>query len=148
MPLEGTYTWSETPNTVEIVIPLKGVSSKQLDVFLAETIVKVSYPPFLLDLNLLKSIEYNQGCANRKDGILYLELIKKERGVMWGTLIFGGSFVEIADRRAKALQNRANLILEHHEAAKRKKWDEEKLGVRKQVHNYCSGTHLVVHSTV
>ncbi len=133
MPIEGAYTWSETPNTLEIVIPLRGVSSKKQHVFLAETIVKVSYPPFLLDLNLVKSIACNHGSAYRKDGTLYLELIKKECGVMWGTLIFVGSLAEIADRRAKALQNRTTLISEHHETAKRKKWEEEKFGVRKQV---------------
>jgi hypothetical protein len=133
MPLVGTYTWSETPDALEMVIPLKGASSKNTDVFLAETIVKVSYPPFLIDVNLLKSIEYNEGSAIRKDGTLYLQLMKKERGVIWGTLLFVGSSAEIAERRNKALQTRAAMVLDHHEAAKKKKWEEEKLGVRKQV---------------
>ena len=52
MPITGKYTWDQTQESVTISIPFKGKSLKKVDVFLAESVLKVSHPPFLLDLSL------------------------------------------------------------------------------------------------
>ena len=132
MPVSGTYTWTETPEAVELTVSLKGASFKSLDVLLTETFVKVTYPPFLLDLNLLKSVEESRSKAIRKDGVLYIELVKKEKGI-WGHLLFDGTKEEIAERRRKALDARTEMVRALHEKAREKKYEEGRMTVRKQV---------------
>ena len=56
MPINGEYTWSETTDKIEISIPLKGVSVKKVDVFTTSKQLKISYSPFLLDVNTIKGV--------------------------------------------------------------------------------------------
>ena len=87
----------------------------------------------MLDLTLFKSIEYNEGTAIKKDDKLYLELVKRDKGIIWGSLLFDGTPQEIEDRRRTALESRIVMVRDRHEAARKYKWEEEQLAVRKQV---------------
>ena len=86
MPLSEEYTWSETNDTIEVVIPLKGVSSKKVDVFESYNALKVSYEPFLLDLKLYDEINKGETQAVFKKGTLKISLFKKNAGQLWGCL--------------------------------------------------------------
>ena len=80
MPLAGEYTWRETEKQLILTIPLKGTSPKSVDVFgarrralarallshdalaraAAELILKVSFPPYLVNLDLFDAVDENR----------------------------------------------------------------------------------------
>ena len=86
MSLSGEYTWSETNDTIEVVIPLKGVSLKEVDLLVSCSRINVSYTPFLIDLNLYDEIIKGKGQAVAKKGTLKIRLFKKNAGQLWGCL--------------------------------------------------------------
>ena len=87
MHVSGEYTWKETDDHIEVAIPLKGVSTKKVDVFTASSILKVSYAPFLLDLNLYGEIDEESSRAVLKNETLKIYLTKKSTQP-WGQLCF------------------------------------------------------------
>lgn len=86
MSLSGEYTWTETNDTIDVVIPLKGVSLKEVDLLVTCSRIKVSYKPFLIDLNLCHEIIKGKGQAVAKKGTLKICLFKKNAGQLWGCL--------------------------------------------------------------
>eukprot|EP00956_Cyclotella_meneghiniana_P002242 scaffold2530_cov87-Cyclotella_meneghiniana.AAC.8 len=126
MPITGEYTWSETNVNIEVLIPLKGVSPKKLDVFTASNILKVAFPPFLIDLNLFAEIEVEQCRAILKEGTLKILLTKKEDRV-WGQLCFEGTKEEIKQRRNDALREREQRVKQQMQQAATKKMEEERM---------------------
>ena len=127
MPISGEYTWSETNDTIEVVIPLKGVSPKKVDVFTACNILKVSYAPFLLDLNLYHEINEDKSRAVLKNGTLKICLFKKDAGQLWKCLCFEGTKDEIRQRRSKALKERDEQVRQRMEKVASKKVEEERM---------------------
>lgn len=126
MPITGDYTWSETNDKVEVLIPLKGVSPKKVDVFSASNILKVAFPPFLIDLNLFAEIEVDQCRAVLKDGTLKILLAKKAGGV-WGQLCFKGTKEEVKQRRNDALREREQRVQQQMQEVATKKVEEERM---------------------
>ena len=127
MPIAGQYTWSETGSHIEIVIPLKGISHKKVDVFTASNILKVSFAPFMLDLNLYKEIDEENSRAVFKNGTLKICLSKKESGTLWNQLCFEGTKEEVQQRREKALIERSERVKKQMENAAAKKVEEERM---------------------
>ena len=127
MPIAGQYTWSETDSHIEIAIPLKGVSIKKVDVFTASNILKVSFAPFLLDLNLYKEIDEENSRAVFKNGTLKICLSKKESGTLWNQLCFEGTKEEVQQRREMALTERSERVKKQMENAAAKKVEEERM---------------------
>ena len=125
MPINGEYTWSETTDKIEISIPLKGVSVKKVDVFTTSKQVKISYTPFLLDLNLYKQIDEDRSRAVLKNGTLKISLPKKEVQ-LWKQLEFKGTKQEIQQRRAAALKEREEKVKRQDEQFASKKVEEER----------------------
>ena len=132
MPLSGEYTWSETAAVVEVAVPLKGVSRKTVDVCTTSNILKVSYKPFLLDLNLFQEIVEDKSKAVFKDGVLHISLAKKE-SKLWGQLCFIGSRDETAARRDKSLKLRDEQNLQRKELVAATKFDEERMMLREHM---------------
>ena len=135
MPISSKYTWEESHTDITIHIPFRGKSIKKVDLFVADIILKVSHPPFLLDLNLTKTIQTNSCRAILKDGVLVINLKKTTQG-LWHKLIFDGTKNEIKSRRRDSLQKREDEIRQQHENARSKKLEEERMTVRKQVRHY------------
>ena len=131
MPILGEFTWSETDDHVEVVIPLKG-SRKKADVFTASNILKVSYAPYLLDLNLSREVDEESSRAMLKNGILKVCLRKKE-SQSWGKLCFEGSKEDISQRRQKALKKRDEMVQEQKEKAAAKKVEEDRIFFQKHM---------------
>ena len=132
MPVSGTFTWSESNDYLEVVIPLKGVSPKKVDVFTGPTILKVSYSPFLLDLDLYEEIDDEKSRAVLKDGTLKIRLAKKEPQ-LWGQVCFDGSREEIKQRRQQAYKKREENVQRQMEKAAAKKVDEERMTFRRHM---------------
>ena len=105
MPISGEYTWSESDTHVEVTIPQKGVSAKKTDVFTGSNILKVSYPPFLVYLNLHNEIKEDTSRAIFENGTLKMRLSKKVNG-LWGQPCFIGTKEVIKERRRLALEAR------------------------------------------
>lgn len=57
MPVSGQYTFTETPLSLNVAIPLKGVSPKKVDIFCGESLLKVNFAPYLIDVLLHKRID-------------------------------------------------------------------------------------------
>ena len=125
MPINGGYTWSETTDKIEISIPLKGVSVKKVDVFTTSNQLKVSYSPFLLDVNLFNDIDEDRSRAVLKNGTLKISLPKKEVE-LWNQLEFRGTKQEIQQRRAAALKEREDKVKLQDEQLAAKKVEEER----------------------
>ncbi|KAL7543692.1 hypothetical protein ACHAXR_013000 [Thalassiosira sp. AJA248-18] len=126
MPVSGEFTWEETDGHIKVAIPLKGVSPKKVDVFTASSILKVSYAPFLLDLNLYGEIDEESSRAVLKNGTLKICLVKKINKP-WGQLCFEGTKNEIMQRRRKALKDRDEKVHSHMERVASKKVEEERM---------------------
>ena len=126
MPVSGEYTWSEADGHVEVEIPLKGVSPKKVDVFTASTILKVSYAPYLIDLNLYQEINEDDSKAVLKNGTLTIRLAKKIHQP-WNQLCFEGTKDEIKHRRREASKQRDEKVKRQMEMATSKKVEEERM---------------------
>lgn len=132
MPITGEYSWIESDAHIELTIPLKGVSPKCVDVFTASSLLKVSYIPFLLDLNLFNEIDENGNRAVLKNGELNIRLKKREEGI-WGRLCFEGSKEEIRQRRFTALQKREAAVNRRIENVASKKVEDERMVFRRHM---------------
>ena len=132
MPITGEYTWDQTQDSVTISIPFKGKSLKNVDIFLAESVIKVSHPPFLIDLTLAKEVEVARCRALRRSSFLYIHLQKLEPG-LWDDLCFQGSKEEVSAIRKETMKKREDRLRLCHEEALLKKQKEERKSVRNQM---------------
>jgi dyslexia susceptibility 1 candidate gene 1 protein len=132
MPVLAEYTWNESGGHMEVTIPLKGVSSKKVDVFIASTILKVSFPPFLLDLDLYDEIDEDGSRAVHDNGTLKICLSKRTVGI-WGQPHFIGTKDVLKERRQKALNQRDEKIQRQIERVSQKKVEEERMVFQKHM---------------
>ncbi|KAH8095479.1 hypothetical protein JL720_2780 [Aureococcus anophagefferens] len=89
MSTPGEYQWKETAEKVIVRINLRGCSAKSVDVYAADVYAKVSYPPRLVELDLINEVDEDGAVAKIKDGHLTLSLPKKQPGETWGALEIG-----------------------------------------------------------
>jgi dyslexia susceptibility 1 candidate gene 1 protein len=128
MPVSGEFTWTESADRIEVTVPLKGVSPKKVDVFTASTILKVSFPPFLVDLNLFHPIDVDKSKAILKEGTLKILLAKKDgQREFWGQLCFEGTKEEVKLRRQQALKEHNEKVKQQMEKVAEKKVEEERM---------------------
>ena len=100
--------------------------------FTASSILKVSYAPFLLDLNLYGEIDEESSRTVLKDGTLKICLAKKSVQP-WGQLSFEGSKDEILCRRRKALKERDETVRKQMGKVASKKVEEERMVFQKHM---------------
>lgn len=136
MPISANYSWEETKQDVTVTLPFRGKSAKKMDLFIADCVLKVSHPPFLLDLNLYNYIEPKSCKAVLREGSLIIRFQKVATG-MWHTLVYKGTKEESRKRRKQSLQRREEDIQRLHEKARSKRLEEERMVLRKQVCVYC-----------
>lgn len=133
MPISGQYSWEESQDDIIIYIPFRGKSIKKADLFVADRVLKVSHPPFLLDLNLNKEIQTKTCKAILKDSKLIINLKKISSG-LWHKLVYDGKTKEeLRKRRTDSIQRREEEIRQQHEDARSKKLEEERMTVQKQM---------------
>ena len=54
MPIAGEYSWKETSTHCHVRVLLRGANPKAVDVYAADTYVKISYAPRLIELDLVQ----------------------------------------------------------------------------------------------
>lgn len=113
-------------------VPLKGASRKKIDVFTAPSILKVSYPPFLVDINLYAEINEEKSKAVLKDGTLKVKLAK-EKPNLWGQLCFDGSKEEVILRRHESYEKRMEKVQKNMKKVAEMKMEEERMTFRKHM---------------
>jgi hypothetical protein len=135
MPISGKYTWKESHVDITVYIPFRGKSLKKVDLFVADYILKVSHPPFLLDLNLFKTVHTDSCKAVLKNDTLIINL-KKVVPCLWHVLVYDDKRTtkeEMKIRRRDSIQRREDEIRQQHEKARSKKLEEERMALRNQV---------------
>ncbi|XP_067934540.1 dynein axonemal assembly factor 4-like [Watersipora subatra] len=79
------YNWEETPTTVAINVPLKGVKKNKVDIFSTDEFLKVSFPPYIFEVLLYDLVDEETSVARLENGMVLFSLQKKVEG-MWGQL--------------------------------------------------------------
>ena len=131
MVLSAQYSWEESQTDITIFIPFKGSLSKG-DIFITDCLVKVSYPPFLLDIDLNDAVRTKSCSTVIKDEILLIN-IEKVTPILWYELSFKGTKEDAKKRREDSIWRREKEIQEQHDNARSKRLEEERLSVRMQV---------------
>ena len=133
--IQPNYTWRESSSKVELTVPLKGASPKIVDIVLSSNHLKVSFPPYLLDLPLLHDINVDsaESKALANDGTLHITLVKLDGGKTWDNLLFEGTKEEINQRREAAFAEREARIQRQHEQAVSKRIENERMTLKMQM---------------
>ena len=63
MPLTPKYSWSETAETVEVHVQVPGAAKCAPDILVADCVLKVNAPPYLLVLDLNGEVDEAQSTA-------------------------------------------------------------------------------------
>lgn len=130
MPLTGTYDWVDKGDTVNVVIPLKGVAPGKVDILATKSTLKVNYSPYIIDVVLSAQIDPVQHKARVKNGILTITL-KKIVASKWDSFV--NTTADVAAIKAASLAEHAQF--EKEQAAKRKdrQVNDERYSTRSQM---------------
>nr|XP_031825942.1 dynein assembly factor 4, axonemal-like [Nomia melanderi] len=79
------YTWRQTPESVILTVPLSG-NPKKVDLFVIDNYVKVSFPPFILELFLWADVVEKRSKCTITDREAILSLQKTKISQEWPTL--------------------------------------------------------------
>ncbi|XP_076659267.1 dynein axonemal assembly factor 4 [Halictus rubicundus] len=79
------YTWRQTLEFVILNVPLRG-NPKNVDLFVVDNYLKVSFPPFILELFLWTEINERESNCIITDQEAIISLQKTKVGVEWPTL--------------------------------------------------------------
>ncbi|XP_011301185.1 dyslexia susceptibility 1 candidate gene 1 protein homolog isoform X2 [Fopius arisanus] len=79
------FTWRQTPEEIIIFVSLTG-KPKKVDIFAIENYLKVSYPPFILELFLHDEILEDKSSCTLSEELAILTLKKLQEGREWPTL--------------------------------------------------------------
>ncbi|XP_006511445.1 dynein axonemal assembly factor 4 isoform X2 [Mus musculus] len=116
------FSWQQTPATIFLSLPLRGVCVRDADVFCGESYLKVNFPPFLFELFLYAPIDDGKSKAKIGNDTILFTLYKKEP-VLWDSLSVPGVDKEMMQRiREKSIlqaQEKAKEATEAKAVAKR-----------------------------
>lgn len=126
------FDWRETKDDITIVVPLKGLSFKNIDIYVADLFVKISHRPFLLQIDLAREVIPGSLVRVIENNVLLLTL-EKESKVFWNTLEFDGNKSDKVVRRKESIDRRDQEIKKLHELARNTKLEEERSSLRDQV---------------
>ena len=57
MPLTPLYSWEESLTAIKIVIEAPGLTKAKSDLLICDNFLRVNFPPYLLQLDLLNQID-------------------------------------------------------------------------------------------
>eukprot|EP00049_Salpingoeca_infusionum_P003123 m.63798 g.63798 ORF g.63798 m.63798 type:complete len:104 (-) comp11966_c0_seq2:177-488(-) len=90
MPIQvKDYTWNQTGTHVFVTVPLKGMKKEKADIYTTDVYIKVNFPPFVFEVDLLHAVDDEQSKATIQGGTITFELLKKEE-TQWEELCFDG----------------------------------------------------------
>mgnify|MGYP003385860461 CR=1 FL=1 len=130
MPLSGTYEWVDKVDSVNVIIPLKGVAPAKVDIVATKSTLKVNYSPYIIDVVLSGQIDPVQHKARVKNGSLTITL-KKVVASKWDSFV--NTSADASAIKAASLAEHAEF--EKEQAAKRKdrQIDDERYSTRSQM---------------
>ncbi|KAJ3071435.1 hypothetical protein HK102_006442, partial [Quaeritorhiza haematococci] len=98
------FSWSETPTTIDIEIPVKGVLPSKADIYSNESYIKVNSAPYFFELDLSHSVNPEESVATVGNDVVRFSL-KKTEPQLWGTAKYTPrSKEELRERRDAAVQ--------------------------------------------
>ncbi|XP_021063543.1 dynein assembly factor 4, axonemal isoform X2 [Mus pahari] len=116
------FSWQQTPATIFLSLPLRGVCLRDADVFCGESYLKVNFPPFLFEVFLYAPIDDEKSKAKIGNDTILFTLYKKEP-VLWDSLSRPGVDKEmmqgIREKSILQAQEKAKEATEAKAAAKR-----------------------------
>lgn len=87
--MEGSFSWSQTEDAVEVLVNLRSALISDVDVFCSPLYVRVNYQPYLLHLDLFAAIVDTLSSAQVDYKTHCLRLwLRKEVSVRWPSLQF------------------------------------------------------------
>ena len=154
MPASLKYTWEQTNESIEVVIPFKGKSLKNADVYCSDLLLKISTSPFFLQLDLQDYVVPTTLRAVKNGDNLYIHVSKSKSESKsesnssnsnsnsnsnsklkqpWKSLVFEGTKEETRARREQSMDRRSLELKQMHEHARKMKVEEGKITLRNQV---------------
>ena len=128
------YQWRETEKDITIIVPLKGMLFKNMDLYVADLLVKISHRPFFLQIDLAREVIPVSLVTQIQNDVLLLTLEKVSK-TLWNVLIYDGCKNSAVERRRKSMLRRSQEIRTLHENAMKTKVEEERSTLRDQVNN-------------
>ena len=112
MPVAPVFHWEQTAKDIILQVQVKGVKKEAVDVFISDVFVKVNAAStYLLQLDLVDSIDVTQSKFNIHDHVLKILLPKQKTGKTWEALCIDKKtpHAEVQERRAAALKRAEEL---------------------------------------
>eukprot|EP01022_Parablepharisma_sp_SALTPOND_P000843 TRINITY_DN105134_c2_g1_i1.p2 TRINITY_DN105134_c2_g1~~TRINITY_DN105134_c2_g1_i1.p2 ORF type:complete len:748 (+),score=145.54 TRINITY_DN105134_c2_g1_i1:9608-11851(+) len=133
---EKTYTWTQTVDSLTIIVPMKRVPASKVDVYLSETFVKINATPIKLvvALDMFKPIAY-QSPKNRvqmRDDGLELYLLKAAQED-WPQLCYVDTKENLKKRREESMAKEKKEAEEKLKIAEKKKADMDQLALNEHL---------------
>ena len=133
MPANFQWTHEQTKDHVTFLVNIRGKSSKTIDVFVADLLIKISEPHgFLLILDTVEAIVPTETRIDNDGNILRIRA-KKALSKHWDTLLFEAKKEEIIFRREQSILRREKEISKLHEDARSRRIEEERTTLKHQV---------------
>eukprot|EP00953_Heterococcus_sp_UTEX-ZZ885_P009246 5468-Heterococcus_DN1.PRE.2 len=136
MPISAAYTWTETADALQVCIPLKGSAPAKVDVFATDCVLKVSFPPYLVDIDLKGSIDETKSRANVKHGTLILRAPKAAgHSGLWGAIAVSSEEPreQVKERRQQSIADKQKRDDALAERARIRKHEDERKVLRTQM---------------
>jgi dyslexia susceptibility 1 candidate gene 1 protein len=131
MPIvEKEFESQETESTLYISLPLHTVHASKVDVYSNELYIKINYPPYFFELDLMKTVEMDKTVVTIGEGKIKVEFVKVDQG-LWNQIKYTGP--DVKQRRNQAEEEALSKIAIAKEAAKIAKREKERDLVRMQI---------------
>eukprot|EP00128_Syssomonas_multiformis_P008035 Colp12_sorted_trinity150504_noHs@2470 len=126
------FTWDESEEEVFLSVPLKGVKANKVDIYSCDAYVKISFPPFLFEVDFYKEIDELKSNATLGNGCVQFVFKKKDQ-VLWKQLKSDETPETLKERRRKA----EDAVREREQELAKKKLEEkrqaEQFALKKQM---------------
>ncbi|XP_014677242.1 PREDICTED: dyslexia susceptibility 1 candidate gene 1 protein homolog [Priapulus caudatus] len=128
------FAWNEDDDTVNIVLPLKGVKPSKISIVSTDEYIKVSFPPYLFEIVLHAAVDDDRSKARVGNGIVQFSLFKQTKG-LWTHLtspMFDDK-AQLTQRREEALIFEQKRSERHAKEKAVRKQEEKRFAVQKQM---------------
>ncbi|ETW07008.1 hypothetical protein, variant [Aphanomyces invadans] len=132
MPLTPQFTWEQDASSVALHVPLKGVSPKDVDIYVADLVVKINFKPYVLLVDLHARIQPENATVTIANGAIALVAQKHEPGV-WQQLAYDGTKADRLERRKMSMARKEAFEQKLSEDRKDLKYQSEKKTLRDQM---------------
>ena len=133
--MPATFQWKheQTQDHITFLVNIRGKSSKTIDVFVADLLIKISQPHgFLLILDTLEAIIPTETRIDNDGTVLRIKA-KKAVSKHWDAILFEAKKEEIIFRRQQSILRREREISKLYEDARSRRIEDERTTLKHQV---------------